>query len=151
MQALQIFVVDDEEVDRYIVQRIAKKWHQPTKIYEFTCGEELLDVVLDAEKLSALVKDPNLPIIVLLDINMPRINGFEVLDAVKQHHENGEAANLIMVMMFTSSDNESDQQRAKSYDFVRDYCIKPLTIEDLERVSRIHDEFCAAKEAQATA
>ena len=151
MQTLQIFVADDEEIDRYIVQRVAKKWPQACEIYEFTCGEELLDVVLDLEKLNNLLGDPNLPIIVLLDINMPRGNGFEVLEAVKRHHENGEAANLMMVLMFTSSDNPEDQARARSFDFVKDYCTKPLTLEDLDRIYDMHEEYQVKKPQAASA
>jgi CheY-like chemotaxis protein len=74
-----------------------------------------------------------LPRLVLLDINMPGIDGFEVLRAIKQH----QSMHVVPVVMLTSSEDEADI--ARSYGLgSNSYVTKPVDAEALrDRVSKI--------------
>ncbi|MFC0261053.1 response regulator [Fontibacter flavus] len=77
--------------------------------------------------LSALsyLKEKNLPdqgFTILLDINMPEMNGWEFLDELSKM----ELLSYIEVIMLTSSVDESDKQLARKYPLVVDYLTKPL-------------------------
>lgn len=79
------------------------------------------------EYLLSELPDPG-EIIIFLDINMPVMDGWEFLDQL-QSNEQLQAYRVIMV---TSSTNDSDRQKAKSYAQISDFFIKPLNIEQLQ-------------------
>lgn len=62
---------------------------------------------------------------------MPKMNGWEVLNAL---NEMGEEANRSMVVMLSTSQNPEDKQKATAYPFVQGYLEKPLTEEALAEV-----------------
>jgi len=66
----------------------------------------------------------------MLDINMPIMNGWDFMDAIK---EKGMDKN-VSVIILTSSINNADKIKAKKYDMVVDYVEKPLSIEHLNRL-----------------
>lgn len=67
-------------------------------------------VISDGEQgLNFIKEGKNLPDVILLDINLPKIDGFEILDAIRD----GELTNSIPVIMLTSS--EADQDIVRSY------------------------------------
>ncbi len=136
-----IIVVDDDEVDRYLVKRAVTKWDRSCKVIEVADGENIITMVEDPALFHRETDGQGQPAVVLLDINMPGLNGFDVLDAIQQRFaEDEERRSMVVVMMFTSSDNVQDQERALSYDFVKDYIVKPLDGDDLNRIIRRHAE-----------
>lgn len=62
---------------------------------------------------------------ILLDINMPRLNGWEFLDKYTLFQSR------FPVVMLTSSIDQNDQKRAKSYSILSGYYVKPLRKQDL--------------------
>ncbi len=67
-----------------------------------------------------------LPRLILLDLNMPRMNGFELLKAVKQH----EVLAHIPMVVFTTSVDEKDRAACSRLG-ASEYLVKPQTFEDL--------------------
>lgn len=79
------------------------------------------------EYLLSELPDPG-EIIIFLDINMPVMDGWEFLDQLQSN----EQLQAYRVIMMTSSTNDSDRQKAKSYTQISDFFIKPLNIEQLQ-------------------
>lgn len=129
---IQIVVVDDDEVDRYLVQRVIKSLDIDAKVTEFVDGEPFVEVLCDDERRLAEIGPTPPPILVLLDINMPRMGGFEVLNELKR--ETLEKDVVMFVTMYSSSTHAEDRSDALKFDFVKDYFVKPVTAEKLNGV-----------------
>ena len=107
-----ILVVEDDEVDVMTIKRAMKEIHVTNPVEVRWNGEEALDY-LQGER--------ELPGIVLLDLNMPRMNGMEFL----QHVRSDERLKRIPVVVLTTSREEQD--RFSSFNLgVAGYMIKPV-------------------------
>lgn len=75
----------------------------------------------------------NQEILLFLDINMPDISGWEVLDKIK----NNPLSERIHVVIVTSSVNKSDKEKARSYDNIIGFLEKPLKVDDFKNVKSL--------------
>lgn len=114
-----ICLVDDDHIQHLINKRIIK---------DIDSTFEILDYVEPELALRDLVDGKIKPDLLLLDINMPIINGWNFLDRMKSH------GLKIEVQMLTSSIDPSDQQRSKSMDLVKGFLSKPLRKEVLKTI-----------------
>ena len=108
-----ILLVEDDRVDAMTVRRALRDINVVNG----------LDIVGDGEEALAFLRDPENeePCIILLDLNMPRMNGIEFLTVAKQD----EALKRIPVVVLTSSREEQD--KVDSFDLgVAGYMIKPV-------------------------
>ena len=132
---IPIVVVDDEEFDRYIARRVVKAAGIDSNVIEYKSGDDFLAVVKDSGRRNSEIGHAPPPMLVLLDINMPRTNGFEVLEEIKKSIEEDEgSASCMIILMFSSSTHAADKTEAFSYDFVKDYIVKPLTVDRVKEV-----------------
>jgi CheY-like chemotaxis protein len=107
-----ILVVEDDEVDVMTIKRAMKEIHVTNPVQVKWNGEEALEY-LQGEK--------DLPGIILLDLNMPRMNGVEFL----RHMRADERLKPIPVIVLTTSREEQD--RVSSFNLgVAGYMIKPV-------------------------
>lgn len=120
-----LMVVDDIEDDLFFYERIVKRSGIVENYVAFDSAENALDHLR--------VAAPGSIDVILLDINMPRMSGFEFLDAASA--ELGEKFVNVVVFMLTSSLAARDMERAKKYSVVRDYFSKPLTVEQLRMIA----------------
>ena len=135
----RVFVIDDNAVDLMLYRRIMERSGHFSEVLTFAYAAEALDW-LDAHE--------DLPVdAILLDVNMPRMNGFEFLAAADERL--GPRFDAYVVIMLTTSLDPDDVERARSFDAVRGYVNKPLTVETLERVVALVDARCTAREAGA--
>jgi CheY-like chemotaxis protein len=97
-----------------------------------------------AEDALAYLKSPDSkPIdVIFLDINMPRMNGFEFLSAATEALGAGFAR--MVVVMLTTSLEKSDRVRANDYPVVRRFINKPLTVDHLSDVADLLQQLKAA-------
>jgi two-component system response regulator len=122
MDKKKILLVEDSKDDILLIQRAFFKTKLSDK-YELIIaedGNQALSYFFNGKKVTNFKQD-NLPIILLLDLNLPKIDGFEVLQQIR----NNEKTKLIPVIVFTSS--KEDQDIKKSYDLgANSYVRKPI-------------------------
>ncbi|MEL0659667.1 response regulator [Psychromonas arctica] len=127
-----ILIVDDDEVDRYVLKRLVKASGLDLTIFEKIDGKEALDFFEDYEENKRLHPDSYPPILIFLDINMPRVNGIEFLEKFSHLRKLIEIDSCVIIM-FSSSEREEDKKKIMAYDFVKDYVVKgTLTAEELK-------------------
>ena len=113
---LSIMLVEDDEVDIMNVKRAFKKNNITNPIMVARNGLEALD----------MLTKPGiaLPKVIILDINMPRMNGIEFLKEIRKDE------NLKMISVFVMTTSNQDSDKIKAYDLnVAGYILKPLSFE----------------------
>jgi CheY-like chemotaxis protein len=119
---LHVMLVDDDEVDVMTVRRAFKKANFQSQLHVAEDGVAALSILRSGRL-------PPRRRIVLLDINMPRMNGIEFLREVRADPE---LASLSVIVM-TTSDDVRDRLDACRLD-VADYLVKPVTARELINV-----------------
>jgi len=94
----KILVVDDDADDRELVKKAFEGCGTPIEVAELNDGAEVMKYLNNCKPVA-------LPDVILLDLNMPVMNGFEVLMEIKTH----EQFHLIPVYVFTTSKIERDR------------------------------------------
>ncbi|NEU09112.1 response regulator [Flavihumibacter sp. R14] len=116
----KVFIIDDDSIHQRIAQIMIEKHQLFDEYTSFT----------EAEKAVAFLKDKKnspqeLPDVILLDLNMPVIDGWDFLD-LYQNFKN-ELSKAIRIFIVTSSVDEKDILRAQDYAFVTGFISKPLS------------------------
>jgi CheY-like chemotaxis protein len=122
-----IMLIDDNTDDNYFHEREIKKAAINAIVIPKTSGEEALEYFKSKNEKN----NPN-PHLIFLDINMPKMDGWEFLEEYSQL-DAPLREHLIVVMLSTLNDIENIN-REKSWSFVVDYAIKPLTKQKLEEI-----------------
>lgn len=127
--ALPILIADDDEEDRLLAQDALTESRLANRLYFVEDGVELLDYLRREGKYDA-ASAPR-PGLILLDINMPRMNGLEALEEIKSEPD----LRSIPVVILTTSRAEEDILR--SYDLgVNSFISKPVNFDGLVDVMR---------------
>lgn len=117
-------IVDDNDLDRRILERNLKKTQLSLVLLEASGGEEAISLLTEPKaQLEARYPHISAPVVLFLDINMPRMNGWEVLEALKANHDRIEF-NPAVVLMHSTSDTQWEKQKALGYGSVTDYVVK---------------------------
>ncbi|MGB3851007.1 MAG: response regulator [Tunicatimonas sp.] len=118
---MKIFLIDDNTIDLLISRKLLLKHDQDLIVTEFSKAQEAILALQDTQEAS--------PDLVLLDLNMPGMNGWEFLEAVKQKDYAPER-----VFILTSSLDERDKTMATQYPSVKGYITKPLNTDSITKV-----------------
>lgn len=128
---LEILLVEDDEVDVLNVKRAFRKIGCSCGLHLASNGLEAL-TMLRAREPEQL---PNVAWAVLLDLNMPRMNGFEFLEELR----NDPKLSSLPVFVLTTSNRDTDISRAYSYN-VAGYLLKPVAFEEfLHNMEALHN------------
>ncbi|MBN1889257.1 MAG: response regulator [Thermoflexales bacterium] len=112
-----ILLVEDDEVDAMTVKRAMREIKLSNPLQRAGNGEEALALLRDTQR--------EKPYLILLDLNMPKMNGIEFLRVVKQD----KALRRIPVVVLTTS--KEDQDRLASFELsVAGYMVKPVEYAD---------------------
>lgn len=117
MNKLKILLIEDDEIERMKFQRVASKLGNHNIILAEN-GEVALET-LDQ------IESPNL---IVLDLNMPKVNGLEFLQVLKSNQK----LKYIPILVMSSSNNRQDIKKCFEIG-VSGYMIKPLRYEDYQR------------------
>ena len=115
-----IFIVDDDPIHQQITQIMIDRQGISNSMRAFSDAQEVLDYLTGHQgDCSAL------PDVILLDLNMPVMDGWEFLDAYSTLSNT--LCRKIQIYVLTSSIDENDRERVGSYSFVKGYLTKPLS------------------------
>ncbi|MFQ3575123.1 MAG: response regulator [Cytophagales bacterium] len=114
---MKIFIIDDNRINNFICENIIKQL-QPDA--EITCFEN----GVNAE--SQLIEYQNDISLVLLDLNMPLVDGWDLLEKLKERNIK------LFIVILTSSINIDDRERAMKFENVKGFITKPATFEKIE-------------------
>ena len=124
---LIIAVVDDDDIYRYTIQKTIRSLYISEKNLIFTDGEQALEFLIQHSNSA-----DELPDVLLLDVNMPIMDGFEFMKEYEKIASN--LVKKITIFMISSSVNTEDINRAKSFPGIRDYIVKPIKPDKLVQV-----------------
>jgi CheY-like chemotaxis protein len=120
-----ILLVEDDLGDQELVKRAFQSSKIRNRLTIVNNGEEALDYLLHRNAFSTADSAPR-PDLILLDLNMPKVNGRQVLEQVKADSK----LRSIPIVVLTTSQHEEDIFRA--YDLgVNSYVTKPVTMQNL--------------------
>lgn len=120
-----ILIIDDEPAIQFLHKLVIDEWNLKGLALEMPDAEyslRFLDIHKDLDK----------RFLVLLDLNMPRMDGWGFLDALTSADTRAEVA----VAVTTSSVNQADRTRALRYPMVVEYIEKPLDSKHLDRLTK---------------
>jgi CheY-like chemotaxis protein len=112
---LKVLIVDDDDVIIFLHNMVAEDNGLPSKTLGFLNGKEAFEY-LNTQN------NPDQYYLILLDINMPIMNGWQLLDCI----QDSGFAHKVFVAMITSSVDAEDRQKAAQYSQVIGFYEKPL-------------------------
>lgn len=132
MDSKSILLIEDDELDVISVQRSLKKIGGTHRLYTAYNGVEALSVLRGKSD----VKMDELPDIILLDINMPKMNGIEFLQELRRDRK----FDNVKIFVMTTSNEEKDRVATTALG-VSGYYIKPLNFNDNNKSYSSMDSF----------
>jgi len=131
MKSRYVIFADDDADDLELITGFFKQYNREINVLEFKDGKEVLKF-LDDFALNA-----NAPMLIILDINMPRMNGKETLMAIRQHPN----YQHIPVMLYSTSNDSRDKLFCQKFN--ASWVNKPSDVEGVKQIARIIADFCS--------
>ena len=125
-------IIDDDSIYVNLIKKIIETKKLCDNLLIFNDGKDGIDYF---EALLQNLDDKNIPEVILLDLNMPVMDGWEFIErftAIRNKFEK-----RITLYVVSSSINKSDVDKAKSLSSVKNYLVKPVDIDELEAVFSI--------------
>ncbi|MBI3739386.1 MAG: response regulator [Chloroflexi bacterium] len=123
-----VMLVEDNLDHAELVMRTLEDHRIANKIKHFTDGQTALDYLMRRGEFSDPATTPR-PHVILLDLRLPRVDGLEVLQTIKED----ENLKAIPVVILTTSEAEKDVARAY-YNHANSYLVKPLGYEEFRKL-----------------
>lgn len=121
---VEILLVEDNINDAELTIRALRKHNLANDLFHVKDGEEALEFIFAKGRYKGR-NSKNLPKVILLDLKLPKVDGLEVLKALKKHKE----TSIIPIVILTSSKEEQDL--ANSYELgVNSYIQKPVDFDN---------------------
>jgi two-component system, chemotaxis family, chemotaxis protein CheY len=123
----KIAVIDDDTIFQMVIDRLISKNKLPGTVVPLENCFAALDYLHKNIELP-----DELPDIILLDINLPRLDGWDFLTEFEKLK--ARIKKEIVIYMLSSSINDEDRLRAESNSLIMAYIIKPISLEKLQMV-----------------
>jgi len=125
-QTVSILLVEDDDGHRLLIRENLRAGGIVNEIIEMRDGQQALDYLLRRGQYQDAAKSPR-PGLILLDIKMPKMDGFAVLERIKADPQ----LRLIPVLMLTSTDDQLEVNRCYALG-VNNYVVKPVRYEEFQ-------------------
>ena len=122
-----ICIIDDDAIYVYGLTKLIGRMQFSEKLIMFSNGKYALQFLVENVE-----QTDRLPDIILLDVNMPIMDGWEFLDEFI--HIKPRFGKKIVVYIITSSIAEQDYKKAKKISVVSDFIVKPVTADQLQKI-----------------
>jgi len=122
-----IYIVDDDDFYQYAIKRKILKRKLSANINTFKNGKEAFKYLCEV-----VGRGEPLPDVILLDLNMPVMDGWDFLREYSQISP--QVTSHILLYVVSSSILSADITRAKSMDAVTDYIVKPMNDQQLDEI-----------------
>jgi CheY-like chemotaxis protein len=132
MEVWKILLVDDDPEDRAIIKDAMAMHNAEDFIHFAENGEQALDI------LEKSLPVHGVPCLVVLDLNMPRMNGLETLRQIKQH----EKLNEIPVVIYSTSINPLEKEKCIRLGAL-DFFTKPISFQESKETAQKLLSFCS--------
>lgn len=130
-----ILLVDDDPSSNFIHRTFIQRLGICDQIFEASNGAEALSVIEKGCLINGKSRICDGPELILLDLNMPVMDGFTFLEKYKNLDDNCKKSKIIIL---SSSNRKQDISLTQDYDMVTDYLIKPLRKGDWEKLCDVH-------------
>lgn len=127
-----ILIIDDDQINNLFSQIILEDANACSLVSICFSVKEAMDFL----RTLAIDGDAPFPDLILLDISMPTLDGFDFLD--RYHSLGYHESHHTLISMFTSSDAAEHVERAKKYSSVVGFIKKPLSISTLNNILAVH-------------
>ena len=122
-------IIDDDDMYVNLITRIIDTKKLSKNLLIFSNGKEALDYFVAALH---NIKNQGIPKVILLDLNMPVMDGWQFLTELGKHSFENLSNTTIYIV--SSSIDPADLERSKAIEMVADFLIKPVNFDQLERV-----------------
>ncbi|MEO8235714.1 MAG: response regulator [Flavobacterium sp.] len=116
------YIVDDDKIFIFVLKKLLVKNESFDQVLDFKNGEEVIKMLSD--------KNNILPSIILLDINMPVIDGWQFLEQIEKLPNK----NKLNIFIMSSSIDKNDIEKSKSFSTVKDFISKPINNDKLNKL-----------------
>ena len=120
------YLIDDDEIYIFTAKKLINKTDFSEEVKFFYNGKEALEAIK-----SKLYNEEEVPEVILLDLNMPIMDGWQFLDEFIRI----KTKKTIKIYIVSSSVNPVDLERAKTYNMVSNYTVKPISREKLKEIT----------------
>lgn len=121
----KVAIVDDDTIFQFTTKVKIEKLGLAKEVMIFNDGEEIFNYIQGNEKV-------DLPDVILLDINMPLVDGWDFLEMFARVDESKKKN--VRIYMLSSSINPVDLDKADANPFISAYITKPIKDEDLKKI-----------------
>ena len=118
---MSILLIEDDAIHMKLIKRALEKSGYGDNIINLDDGEKAIAYLFSEDKREKQF----LPRLIIMDINLPKINGIEVLRRIKED----ERLRIIPVVMLTTSSNRMDMEKCFKYN-ANSYIVKPLDFQN---------------------
>lgn len=125
-----VYVIEDDRITSKITELHLRQHGAFGRVQKYENGQSALEALLHAEGCAA-----TLPDLILLDLNMPVMDGWEFLEAFSAHVWHQE----VCVCVLTSSIHPDDKEKAAAFRAVQGYFSKPIDNCLLDQVAQLHN------------